>query len=145
MFKPSQQPKRSLSFAGHKPQAGTSADVTGDAIDRMQLSSGQQGYDSARVMLSTGDIAGTAGAYARIAVEDSATGTDGWAALVDTSTGAGYVSGTIGSQLHVGIPVDLSKARRYIRANSEITATGTTTLQVAIMVDLMGAKVIPTA
>lgn len=143
MFKTSQQAYRSVGIAGHAPIAGTSADVTGDAIDRMQLSSGQQGYQACRAILTTGALAGTAGAYARIVCEDSSTGTDGWAALTDPATGTQYVSGTIGTASVTSIGVDLSRAKRYVRFTSEITGTGTTTLVCGMAVDLLGGFVQP--
>ena len=104
MFKTSQQAYRSQGALGFATVAGTSADVTGSAIDRMQVTSGQQGYQACRAILTTGLISGTAGAYARLVCEDSSTGTDGWAALVDPATGTQYVSGTIGTAAVTGEP-----------------------------------------
>lgn len=143
MFKTSQQAYRSQGALGFATVAGTSADVTGSAIDRMQVTSGQQGYQAARAILTTGLISGTAGAYARLVCEDSSTGTDGWAALVDPATGTQYVSGTIGTGAVTSIGVDLSRAKQFVRFTAEITATGTTTLLVGCGVDLLGGFVQP--
>jgi hypothetical protein len=139
MFKTSQQGANNVGALGGYPAVLT-ADGTGLTIDRMQQTSGQQGYDSATAILATGASVGS-GNYARITVEHSANDSD-WVNLDDPQTGTQYVSGTIGSQSVVSIDVDLSAARRYVRFNTDVTIGGTS-LACAMVAALCGAKVNP--
>lgn len=139
MFKTSQQGANNLGALGLYPAVLT-ADGTGLTIDRMQQTSGQQGYDSATAILVTGASVGS-GNYARITVQQSANDSD-WVNLDDPQTGTQYVSGTIGSQSAVSIDVDLSAARRYVRFNCDVTIGGTS-LACAVAAALTGAKVNP--
>lgn len=121
--------------AGFAPRAASAGTITGSAIDR-------DGFLSCVLHARAGDVSGGPSAQTYdVKLQDSADGSTGWADI----TGAAITQITAANgEKHVN--VNLSGAKRYIRAVGTVGFTGgtTPTMDVAATVALGGAVITPT-
>lgn len=119
---------------GFFPQASGAATINGASIDR-------NGFYSAVLHGATGAVTGTpTGQTFDLKLQDSADGSTGWADISGAAITQITAVSTAGE-----INVNLTGAKRYIRAVGTVALTGgtTPTLQVAATVVLGGAVVKP--
>lgn len=152
MFRPSFAADLGLPKVALTPQltsgTGTLSEITGSAIDRMQLTSGQQGYQSAKFLLQTGLTSGTVSAFSLTGkIQHSTTGTDGWADLPGVQPAGADIetSAITGTNSSANVAADLAAAYQYIRlvVNGSVTGSTGGAVYVSASCFLGGAKVIP--